>query len=266
MPYFSAEQDHCWGNILRRTEPRPPRSRARDGARSGRPIQRAPHWRGVIGEVPWRAAERCSPPTHADGLAAWHMLGEAHTSEGARVQSAVSFALIYVDSQRKPQGNQVQPPPSTVETAAVAYVAGFVVKAIEEQRICSACPRLNDSGPSIAPVMGLINHQNRGGLVFPKAEFVAVLVKVKKAIDIAVPHIGRNDVCKTITAMILPHLESCPVFICDAREDHASITSSIVAKKFIKPLLSNAAAVVTDRVAYRKKLITKPLSRTVLRV
>nr|XP_054932364.1 uncharacterized protein LOC129387471 isoform X1 [Dermacentor andersoni] len=73
----------------------------------------------------------------------------------------------------------LQRPPSTVETAAVAYVAGFVVKAIEEQRMCSACPRLNDSEPSISPVMGLINHRTRGGLVFPKPEVVAVLVKVR---------------------------------------------------------------------------------------
>ncbi|XP_054929104.1 uncharacterized protein [Dermacentor andersoni] len=160
----------------------------------------------------------------------------------------------------------LQRPPSTVETAAVAYVAGFVVKAIEEQRMCSACPRLNDSEPSISPLMGLINHRTRGGLVFPKPEVVAVLVKVKKAIDIAVPRIGTNDVCKKITAMILPHLESCPLFICEAREDHASVTSSIVAKKFIKPLLSNIVALVTDRVAYRKKLIPKPLSRKVVRV
>lgn len=101
--------------------------------------------------------------------------------------------------------------------------------------------------------------------MFPKPEFVAVLVHIKKAVDIAVPHIGKNDVCKTLTELIFPHLERCPLFICEARE-HASVTASIVGNKFIKPLLSNIGAVVTDRAAYRKKLAHKPLSRKVLRV
>lgn len=67
-------------------------------------------------------------------------------------------------------------------------------------------------------------------------------------------------------ALICPHLESCPLFACQANEKHASAISSWIASKFIKPLLSNIGAVVTDTAAYCKKLMSKPLSRKVLRV
>ncbi|XP_049272059.1 uncharacterized protein LOC125758665 [Rhipicephalus sanguineus] len=158
------------------------------------------------------------------------------------------------------------PPPPTVENSAVAYIAGFIAKAVEERRTCNACPGLHTSGPSRSTVIGLISQQTRGALVFPKPEFVAVLVNVKKAVDIALPHIGKEDVCKRLTALISPDLLSCPLFGCPEREDHSSVTCSIVANKFIRPLLSNVATNITDRVPYRKKLINKPLSREVLRV
>lgn len=80
--------------------------------------------------------------------------------------------------------------------------------------------------------------------MFPKPEFAAVLVNVKKAVDIAVPHIGKDDVCRKLAALICSHLESCPLFTCQENEEHASVTSSIVASKFIKLLLSSIGAAV----------------------
>lgn len=69
--------------------------------------------------------------------------------------------------------------------------------------------------------------------MFPKP--VAALISVKKAVDIALPHIGKEDVCKRLTALISLYLLSYPVFACPAREDHSSVTCSIVANKFIRP-------------------------------
>ncbi|KAL3196916.1 hypothetical protein MRX96_014999 [Rhipicephalus microplus] len=51
-----------------------------------------------------------------------------------------------------------------------------------------------------------------------------------------------------------------------AGDEHGASTLSVVFDKFIKPLLSNVGAAVTDRAAYRKKLACKPLYRKVLRV
>ncbi|KAH6932957.1 hypothetical protein HPB50_011082 [Hyalomma asiaticum] len=113
--------------------------------------------------------------------------------------------------------------------------------------------------------MGLISLQSRGGLTFPKSEFVAVLVTVKRAVDIALPHIKKSNVRQQLSEL-LPRLEQCPLFVCPARDDHAASTLSVVSDKFIKPLLASVGATVTDRAAYRNNLACKPLQRKVLRV
>lgn len=160
----------------------------------------------------------------------------------------------------------VQRPPSTIVNASIAYIAGFVAKAVEERRTCTFCPSLHQSDGSSPVLMGLISLKSRGGLTFPKPEFVMVLVTIKKAVDIALPHIKKSNVRQQLAELILPHLEQCPLFVCPARDEHGASTLSVVFDKFIKPLLSNVGAAVTDRAAYRKKLACKPLYRKVLRV
>ncbi|CAN8021436.1 unnamed protein product [Ixodes persulcatus] len=155
---------------------------------------------------------------------------------------------------------------SSITNASIAYIAGFVVKAVEERRICSFCPILHETSTPVTNIVGLISLQTRGGLTFPRPELVEVLITVKKALDIAVPQIGKHRVLKELTALILPHLEKCPLLACPARNDHATQTSKIIIEKFVRPFLVNIGMTVTDRVAYRKKLCSKPLHRKVLRV
>lgn len=85
-------------------------------------------------------------------------------------------------------------PLSTVTNASIAYIAGFVAKAVEERRMCTACPCLHEAHSSSPELVGLISLSTRGSLTFPKPEFVAVLAAMKKAADFAVPHIGTKDV------------------------------------------------------------------------
>nr|XP_037288682.1 uncharacterized protein LOC119181532 [Rhipicephalus microplus] len=157
-------------------------------------------------------------------------------------------------------------PPSTIVNASIAYIAGFVAKAVEERRTCTFCPALHQSDGSSPVLMRLISLKSRGGLTFLKPEFVMVLVTIKKAVDIALPHIKKSNVCQQLAELILPHLEQCPLFVCPARDEHGASTLSVVFDKFIKPLLSNVGAAETDRAAYRKKLACKPLYRKVLRM
>ncbi|KAH6920972.1 hypothetical protein HPB50_028041 [Hyalomma asiaticum] len=114
--------------------------------------------------------------------------------------------------------------------------------------------------------MGLISLQSRGGLPFPKSEFVAVLVTVKKAADIALPHIKQSNVREQLAELLLPRQEQCSLFVCPPRDDHATSTLSVAFDKSVKPLLASVGATVTDRAAYRKKPACKPLHRKVLRV
>ncbi|XP_040359827.1 uncharacterized protein LOC121048040 [Ixodes scapularis] len=160
----------------------------------------------------------------------------------------------------------LQRPPPTIVNASIAYIAGFVARAVEERRKCSFCRSLHQSDASSPVLMGLISLQSRGGLTFPKPEFFMVLVTIKKAVDIALPHIKKSNVRQQLARLILPHLVRCPLFVCPARDEHGASTLSAVFDKFIEPLLSNVGAAVTDRAAYRKKLACKPLCRKVLRV
>ncbi|XP_077501240.1 uncharacterized protein LOC144112037, partial [Amblyomma americanum] len=159
----------------------------------------------------------------------------------------------------------VQRPPSSITNASIAYLAGFVARAVEERRTCSFCPALHQSDGSPL-LMGLISLQSRGGLTYPRSELVSVLVAIKKAVDIALPHIKKSNVRQQLAELLLPRIQQCPLFVCGAREDHAASTVSVVFDKFVRPLLSNVGATVTDRAAYRKKLASKPLHRKVLRV
>ncbi|KAL3225052.1 hypothetical protein MRX96_026147 [Rhipicephalus microplus] len=63
----------------------------------------------------------------------------------------------------------LQRPPSTIVNASIAYIAGFVAKAVEERRTCTFCPSLHQSDGSSPVLMGLISLKSRGGPNFPKA-------------------------------------------------------------------------------------------------
>ncbi|XP_075533977.1 uncharacterized protein LOC142567693 isoform X2 [Dermacentor variabilis] len=160
----------------------------------------------------------------------------------------------------------MQRPPSTIAKASIAYIAGFVARAVEDRRTCSFCPPLHQSDGPSPVLMGLIDLQSRVGLTFPKSEFVTVLVTVKKAVNIALPRIKKSKVRQQLAELLLPRLEQFPLFVCPARDDHAASTLSVVFDKFMRPLLANVGATVTDRAAYRKKLACKPLHMKVLRV
>lgn len=119
-------------------------------------------------------------------------------------------------------------PPSTIANSSIAYIAGLVARAVEERKICSFCPSLDHSDGSGPALMGLIGLQSRGGLTFPKPEFVTVLVTVKKAVDIALPQIKKSNVRQQLAELLLPRLEKCTIFICPASDDHATSTLSVV--------------------------------------
>ncbi|KAH6919375.1 hypothetical protein HPB50_029636 [Hyalomma asiaticum] len=46
---------------------------------------------------------------------------------------------------------------STVTNASIEYIAGFVAKAVEERRTCTACPYLHEAHSSSPELVGLIS-------------------------------------------------------------------------------------------------------------
>ncbi|XP_077499308.1 uncharacterized protein LOC144110328 isoform X2 [Amblyomma americanum] len=184
----------------------------------------------------------------------------------ARFRGTEDFVMHIDELFTSLKAMPLQRPPSTIANASIAYIAGFVARAVEERRTCSFCPALHQSDGPSAVLMGLIYLLSRGGLTFPKSELVTLLVTVKKAVDIALPHIKKSNVRQQLAELLLPRLEQCPLFVCPARDDHAASTLSVVFDEFMMPLLANVGATVADRAAYRKKLACKPLHRKVLRV
>lgn len=73
-------------------------------------------------------------------------------------------------------------PVAIITNSSVAYVTGFVVKALEEHRKCSACPALHETATPSSNFVALISLQNRGaGLTFQWPELVALLANSEES-------------------------------------------------------------------------------------
>jgi hypothetical protein len=62
---------------------------------------------------------------------------------------------------------------NTIYAASVAFIAGYIVKKLNEIFHCDSCfsPILSFSTPG--PLLRSINLQNRGGLTYPNYQFVS---------------------------------------------------------------------------------------------
>lgn len=163
-------------------------------------------------------------------------------------------------------------PRVSLETATVAYIAGYLVYAVEKVINCSNCLENISTQRCPSPLMGLIHTADRGGLKYPKPSFIMLLMKVEKILKSAllewenIPNISLK-----LRKMIIPHLSLNPILSCDESNNSSSHNIKLcdeILKKFINPYLTNYASNITE--AYqettRLKLKRKPLSRKVLKV
>ncbi|KAH7953581.1 hypothetical protein HPB49_010341 [Dermacentor silvarum] len=72
--------------------------------------------------------------------------------------------------------------------ASVAMVGGFIVRAATESIVCSNCIALLQGQKGNTPLLGLIVHQDRGGLFYPSQELVKLLIGLRKLVDSVLPH------------------------------------------------------------------------------
>lgn len=163
-------------------------------------------------------------------------------------------------------------PRVSVETATMAYIAGYLVYAVEKVIDCSNCLANISTQRCPSPLMGLINIDDRGGRKYPKPSFVMLLMKVEKILQLAllewenIPSISFK-----LREMIVPHLSLNPILSCNESNNSSSHNVKLcdeILKKFINPYLTNYASNITE--AYqettRLKLNKKPSSRKVLKV
>ncbi|KAL1418779.1 hypothetical protein MTO96_025664 [Rhipicephalus appendiculatus] len=115
-------------------------------------------------------------------------------------------------------------------------------------------------------LLGLIAHQDRGGLLYPSQELLKLLVGLRKFVDCVLAH--RRCITKPLEVCVKRSVELLavlPVLSCgNADIAHRKQLFELISKKFMKPMLSNYALSATERNASVRILENKPLSRKVL--
>ncbi|KAH7948685.1 hypothetical protein HPB49_000840 [Dermacentor silvarum] len=153
------------------------------------------------------------------------------------------------------------------DEASVAMVGGFIVRAATESIVCSNCIALLQGQKCNTPLLGLIAHQDRGGLFYPSQELVKLLIGLRKLVDHVLPHrkyfTKPLEVCveRSVAALMELNVLSCS----NTGSDHRKVLQ-LMTKNFIKPLFTNYAVSASDRNAVVKFLDHKPLSRKVLKL
>ncbi|KAJ4444917.1 hypothetical protein ANN_06716 [Periplaneta americana] len=106
-------------------------------------------------------------------------------------------------------------------TASQALVCGYLVRVIEEKTSCSSCANDVSIPPTAAPLMGLIHKLDKGGLRYPKPDFVSLIITLQKFVEGALPYCMKSaHLLQTITNYVLPTLEQCDILKCSNEKSH----------------------------------------------
>jgi hypothetical protein len=152
---------------------------------------------------------------------------------------------------------------NTICAASVAFIAGYIVKKLNEIFHCDSClsPILSFSTPG--PLLRSINLQNRGGLTYPNYQFVSFF---KELADIAsteiLSYLAQENICKQLVTILHPHLIRNSLFICNTHKDKIY---KVIIELLMKPVLNNSCSQKTDSIK-RKSIANKPISRKVLKL
>ncbi|KAH9360312.1 hypothetical protein HPB48_000875 [Haemaphysalis longicornis] len=223
------------------------------------------------------------------GLEKMLKTGIVAASIDSNVQSTTSFtsSQLLAVQQRRPASTDVtdkfldtaaqglkehclseRPLVSNPDVASLAMIGGFIVRAPSEHIHCADCIAVLQGARSSTPHLGLINHQDCGGLFYPTQELVKPLIGLRRFVDYVLSH--RRSISKPLEVCVqrsVRVLESLPVLSCGNQDPaHCRNLLELVARKFIKPLLTNYAQGATDQSTSFKLLQRKPLSRKVLKL
>lgn len=152
-------------------------------------------------------------------------------------------------------------PRTTLKTAALAYVAGYIVKILEQTIDCNSCIESVGAANCSSPLVSLILHQDRGGLKYPNPAFISVLNTIQEFVEHAVKILPFQNVARNLKKHILPNLLKCPLIKCKESQ-HSTIAYERICDIFLPLLLKNIAS----NVPVRNAVLNKPLNRKVLKL
>ncbi|KAH8027340.1 hypothetical protein HPB51_004692 [Rhipicephalus microplus] len=161
------------------------------------------------------------------------------------------------------------PPQQSLRSSTLALIAGFLVRAIQDNIECEGCLVKLQAPSSSSPTTALIAGIDRGGLSYPTLPFVGFVHHLEQAASrVASMLVKGPQPLKKFSAVVLPSLLKSPLFDCaeDKSVPHKTKLVSVILQKFMRPFLSNTANGLTVSNAKKKALKTKPTSRKVLKV
>ncbi|KAL1482166.1 hypothetical protein MTO96_033991 [Rhipicephalus appendiculatus] len=119
------------------------------------------------------------------------------------------------------------------DTASVAMVGGFIVRAATENIPCADCVSLLQGPKANKPLQGLIAHEDHGGLLYPTQELVRVLLGFSKFVQCALPH--RSSIHKPLEVFVersVNLLMGLPVLNCgNKNSDHRRRLLELITKE-----------------------------------
>lgn len=160
-------------------------------------------------------------------------------------------------------------PLPSLRSSTLAMIAGFLVRAVEDNIECEGCLSNLREPTSSSTTTELIAGIDRGGLSYPSLPFVGLVSHLDGAATSVAPILMKESrPLKNFVSLVLPSLAKNPLFSCktNGTTTHKMALLELIVKKFMRPFLSNFSRAVTELHVKSKRLSVKPQSRKVLKV
>jgi hypothetical protein len=159
--------------------------------------------------------------------------------------------------------NPCAAPDASIYSASVAFLAGYIIKKMNDKFSCNQCltPLVNTT--LLGPLLRLIALQDRGGLTYPNGNFVALVKQISDITHKILPHLKCEKTCEQLMVLVYASLIKNQIFECSS---HKSEVCRCIIKTIVKPVLDNICLERTDLVKKILALSHKPTSRKVLKL
>ncbi|XP_049271008.1 uncharacterized protein LOC125756192, partial [Rhipicephalus sanguineus] len=161
------------------------------------------------------------------------------------------------------------PPTQSLRASTLALIAGFLVRAVQDNICCEGCLMKIQAPKSNSTTTALIAGVDRGGLSYRSLPFVGFVSILEGAASKAAAILmKRQKPLQKFSSIVLPSLLKNSLFACTMNDSvsHRAALLNLILRKFMRPFLAIYANNLTEAHSKRKLLNKKPLSRKVLKV
>lgn len=107
-----------------------------------------------------------------------------------------------------------------VKAVALPVLAGFLVRAIQDNLDSQSCQELFVAPKNSAPALSLIRHIDKGNLVYPKPLLIGFLMLLDNILIKVLPLVFQVPfIRKTLIKIISDHMQKNSIFLCKENSD-----------------------------------------------